>query len=124
MQKRRIFVGYDTKHDEKLKDFFLRQAQRQDAPFEVVGHSQKMEEDQRNWAFKTNRAVQGCEVMVIMLGPYTHVSAGVRKEVEMARDEEIPIVQFIGYKGGKYKGVPGAVKAVPWNWEAVKQTLA
>ncbi len=124
MPKRRIFVSYDTKHDTGLKDFFLRQSQRQDAPFDAVGHSMEVTEPMRNWEFKTTRGIQKCEIMVIMVGPYTHVAAGVRKEAEMARDEEIPIVQVIGYKNGKYKPVPMSGKLHAWNWETMKQLLA
>ncbi len=121
--KRRVFVSFDTKHDAPLKDFFLRQAQRPDAPFKVVGHSIEITEPRRNWEFKTGRAIQSSEILVIMVGPYTYVSAGVKHEVAMARDEEVPIVQVVGYKGGKYKPVPMSGRLYPWSWENMKQLL-
>ena len=41
----------------------------------------------------------------------------------MGRDEDVQIVQVIGYKGGKYTAVPDAGRLYSWNWENLKKLL-
>ena len=58
-----------------------------------------------------------------MVGPKTHSAPGVLKEVAMAREEQIPIVQVIGYRDGSYTAVPNAGKLYAWNWDNLKKLL-
>jgi len=121
MLKRRIFLSYDTQHDERLREFFAKLSQRPDAPFEITGFSTIPAGPARTWALKTSQAIHGCEILVVLVGPHTHKAAGVLQEVDIAQDEEIPILQIIGYKDQKFNPVPGAGRLFPWNWENVKQ---
>jgi hypothetical protein len=59
-----------------------------------------------------------------MVGPKTHRAPGVLKEVRMAREARIPIVQVIGYKDGDYTPVPDAGRLYRWNWDNLKKLLA
>jgi hypothetical protein len=58
-----------------------------------------------------------------MVGPNTHKTPGVLKEVSMAREEQIPIVQVIGYRDGDYTAVSNAGWRYSWNWENLKKLL-
>jgi hypothetical protein len=58
-----------------------------------------------------------------MVGPITYKAPGVLKEVKMAREEGIPIVQVIGYKDGNYTPVPDAGRLYAWNWDNLKKLL-
>ena len=123
MAKKRIFVSFDFDKDKRLKDFIIGQARHPDSPFDVIDHSLKEAAPQRDWEEKARRAIKRSEIVLIMVGPHTHKASGVLKEVEIGREEGIPIVQVIGYKDGNYKLVPDAGRLYKWNWENLKNLL-
>ena len=57
------------------------------------------------------------------LGLYTHSAHGVLKEVAMAREEVIPIVQIIGRRSGRNTPVAKAGRLYAWNWDNLKRLL-
>lgn len=123
MQKRKIFISYDTAKDGKLKDVFVKITERPDSPFTVGGMSQPFAEPAQTWMYNTSKAIHGCEIVIILAGPTTHQAQGVLKEVEMAFDEEIPMIQVIGYKNVKVTPIRRAGQLIPWNWETLKNMV-
>ena len=124
MIKKRVFVSFDFDRDKALKDFIIGQARLPDSPFEVIDHSLKEAAPERSWEEKARRAINRSEIVLVMVGPYTYRAPGVLKEVQMARDKGIKIVQVIGYKDGKYDDVPEAGQLYKWNWENLKKLLS
>ncbi|MBW1716030.1 MAG: hypothetical protein JRJ77_09425 [Deltaproteobacteria bacterium] len=62
-------------------------------------------------------------MVLVMVGPYTHRASGVLKEVRMAKEEGVPVVQVIGYRDGNYTPVPNAGRLYRWNWYNLKKLL-
>ncbi|TAM11910.1 MAG: hypothetical protein EPN72_07510 [Nevskiaceae bacterium] len=122
--KKPVFVSFDFDHDRVLKDFILGQAKLQDSPFQVVDHSLKEEAPERDWERKAKAGILRAEIVIVMVGLYTHKAHGVLKEVAMAREAGIKIVQIIGYKDGNYMPVPDAGRLYAWNWDNLKRLLA
>jgi hypothetical protein len=58
-----------------------------------------------------------------MLGPETYKAPGVLKEVRMAHEANIPIVQIIGYRDSSPKPIFGAGRVYRWNWDNLKKLL-
>lgn len=123
MSKTRVFISYDFDNDKKLKDFIIGQSHLPDSPFEVIDHSLKEAAPERSWEEKARGAIRRSSIVLVMVGPNTHRAPGVLKEVKMAREEEVPIAQVIGYKDGDYTAVPNAGKLYSWNWENLKKIL-
>lgn len=123
MPKTRVFVSYDFDNDKRLKDFIIGQSHLPDSPFEVIDCSLKEAVPERTWEEKADRAIRGSDIVIVMVGSSTYRALGVLKEVRMARDAEIPIVQIIGYKDGNYTAVPNAGRLYSWNWENLKKLL-
>ena len=98
--KKPVFVSFDFDNDKKLKDFIIGQSKLQDSPFEVSDWSMKEAAPQRNWEQSAEDRIKRVKLVIVMVGPETHRTPGVLKEVEMARRNNIPIVQVIGYKDG------------------------
>ena len=121
--KKRVFVSFDFDNDKKLKDFIIGQSKLPDSPFEVTDLSMKEAAPQRNWQQVAEDRIKNVELVIVMVGPETHRAPGVLKEVEMARRNDIPIVQVIGYKDGNYTAVPNAGHLYRWNWENLKRLL-
>ena len=123
MAKKRVFVSFDFENDRTLKDFIIGQSKLPDSPFEVIDHSLKEAAPEHNWETKANNAIRRSDIVIVMVGPYTHKAQGVIKEVRMARAVPKKIVQVIGYKDGNYTAVPDAGRLYAWNWENLKKLL-
>jgi len=123
MAKKRVFVSFDFDNDKVLKDFIIGQSRLADSPFEVIDTSLKEAAPMKTWEDKARAQIKRSDIMVIMVGPKTHSAPGVLKEVAMAREESIPIVQVIGYKDGNYAAIPNAGRLYAWNWDNLKKLL-
>ena len=123
MSKKHVFVSFDFDNDKVLKDFIIGQARLPDSPFEVVDTSLKEAAPMKTWEEKALAAIRRSDIVLVMVGSGTHKAPGVLKEVAMARDEGIPIVQVIGYRDGDYTPVPDAGRLYAWNWENLKKLL-
>lgn len=124
MAKPRVFVSFDFDNDRALKDFILGQARLADSPFEVIDHSLKEAAPERDWESKARAAIGRSDIVLVMVGPQTHRAQGVLKEVAMAREAGVKIVQIIGYKEGNYTPVPNAGRLYTWNWDNLKKLLS
>lgn len=123
MAKKRVFISFDFDNDKVLKDFIIGQSRLTDSPFEVIDTSLKEAAPMKTWEDKARIAIKRSNIVVVMVGPKTHSAPGVLKEVAMAREEEIPIVQVIGYKDGNYTAVPNAGRLYTWSWENLKKLI-
>jgi len=121
--KKRVFISFDFDNDKVLKDFIIGQSRLTDSPFEVIDTSLKEAAPMKTWEDKARIAIKRSNIVVVMVGPKTHSAPGVLKEVAMAREEEIPIVQVIGYKDGNYTAVPNAGRLYTWSWENLKKLI-
>lgn len=124
MEKKPVFVSFDFDHDLVLKNFIIGQARLPDSPFEVRDHSLKEAAPEKDWETKARAAIKRAEIVIVMVGPHTHRASGVLKEVAMAREEGVKIVQVIGYKDGDYTPVPNAGRLYAWNWDNLKRLLS
>ena len=122
--KKRVFVSFDFDNDKKLKDFIVGQSKNSDSPFEVSDWSMKEAAPERNWEQFAEARIKRVDLVIVVVGPKTHNAPGVLKEVDMARRNNIPIVQVIGYKDGNYTAVPNAGRLYSWNWDNLKRIIA
>ncbi len=122
--KKRVFVSFDFDNDKKLKEFIIGQSKNSDSPFEVVDCSMKEAAPEAKWKIVAERKIKSVDIVLVMVGRETHKAPGVLKEVKMARDNGIHIVQVIGYKDGDYTPVPDAGRLYHWNWDNLKKLLA
>ena len=123
MAKKRVFVSFDFDNDKVLKDFIIGQSRLTDSPFEVIDTSLKEAAPMKTWEDKARAAIKRSDIVVVMVGPKTHKAPGVLKEVGMAREEGVSIVQVIGYRDGNYTSVPNAGRLYAWNWDNMKKLL-
>ena len=123
LQKKRVFVSFDYDNDKKLKDFIIGQSRLQDSPFEVADWSMKEAAPQKYWEDEARNRIKRSDIVIVMVGNLTYKAPGVLKEVRMAREEEIPIIQMIGYRDSHPTRVPNAGRLYFWNWDNLKNLL-
>jgi len=123
MAKKRVFVSFDFDNDKVLKDFIIGQAKLPDSPFDVIDHSLKEAAPTATWEENARNAIKRSDIVLVMVGPSTYKAPGVLKEVRMAREEGVKMVQIIGYKDGNYAPVPNAGPLYQWKWDNLKKLL-
>ena len=121
MPKKRVFVSFYFDNDKILKEFIIGQARLPDSPFEVIDTSLKEAAPMKTWEDKARAAIRRSDTVLVMVGSKTYRAPGVLKEVQMAREEDIPVVQMIGYREGTYTPVPNAGRLYAWNWDNLKK---
>lgn len=124
MASKRVFVSFDFDHDKVVKEFVIGQSKLPDSPFTVVDTSLKEAAPEATWQDKARIAIKRSDVVMVMVGRYTHRAPGVLKEIKMAREEGKPIFQVIGYKDADYTAVPDAGRLYRWSWPTLKKLLA
>jgi hypothetical protein len=124
MGKKRVFVSFDFDNDRVLKDFILGQAKKEDSPFDVIDHSLKEAAPERDWENKAMEAIVRSDLVLVMVGAKTYRAQGVLKEVAMAREAGVTVVQIIGYRDGDYTPVSDAGRLYSWNWPNLKNLLS
>lgn len=122
--KRRIFVSFDTCSDQHHRDFFLSQGRKSDATWHVSFTSEPFEEPTVPWVAATLDRISRCEALVVILSPITFSSAGVLKEIQLAQVLGKPIYQIVPYGVAEPHVIPDTGRIVPWDWDAVRRTLA
>lgn len=121
MAKKHVFVSFDFDNDKILKEFIIGQARLPDSPFDVIDTSLKEAAPMKTWEDKARASIRRSNLVLVMVGSKTYRAPGVLKEVQMAREEGIRIVQMIGYRDGTYTSVPNAGRLYAWNWDNLKK---
>jgi len=124
MAKKRVFVSFDFDNDRVLKDFVIGQSKLPDSPFEVIDTSLKEAAPMATWEEKARAAIRRSDIVLVMVGSNTYRAPGVLKEVRMAREAGVKIVQIIGHSSGQYSPVEGAARLYAWSWENLKNLLS
>ena len=124
MPKKRVFVSFDFDNDHDLKVLIVGQSRLEDSPFEIVDTSLKEAAPLREWEDRAQLAIKKSDIVLVMIGRYTYRAPGVLKEVAMARNAGIPIVQMIGHSGENYTPVPNAGPIYTWSWPNLKNLLS
>lgn len=122
--KKRVFVSFDFDNDRALKHFILGQTKHPNSNFEIIDHSLHEAAPEKKWQDKARRAISKADIMLVMVGEKTHKAQGVLKEVVMARDLGVKVVQIIGYRNGNYSPVPHAGRLYRWSQENLKRLLS
>lgn len=118
----RIFTAFDYDHDEFLRTALVGQSKHEDSPFEICDWS-VWEPFPGNWKAKARERIRKCRQMIVICGEYTHLATGVRDELEIAQEEELPYFLLKGYADKtctKPTTAKAADKMYNWTWKNLK----
>ena len=116
MPKLNIFVSFEFD-----KDSFYEQA-KDETPHRVVNCSLNEAYPNKKWKRNAKDAIDGCDVVVVLIGPDTHNAPGVKVETDMARSLKKPIVQ-IRPQGRPYTGLTHLEEPIKWRWRSINAKL-
>lgn len=123
MPKKRVFISFDYDNDLNLKNLLAGQARNPDSPFEISDWSLKEAAPERNWEIQAYAKIIRSNIVVVVLGNNTYRANGVRKEVQMARNSNIPVIQ-IKRQGTNPIRVENAGLVYDWTWDNLKRILS
>ena len=123
MVKKRVFCSFDYDNDKNLKDLLIGQSKNPDSAFEVSDWS--MKEAAPSWEEEAEGRIKRSDQVIIVLGDKTHSASGVKKEVEMTRDNNVSIFQLQPQQPQDKSPTPVANggKVYNWTWDNLNKLL-
>ena len=122
MSKKKVFISFDYNNDLNLKNLLAGQAKLEDSPFEISDWSMKEAAPEKDWEEKALSRIKRSDIVVVITGQQTYKASGVKKEIKMARDENVPIIQ-IKPQGTNPIRVENAGVLYDWTWDNLKELL-
>lgn len=120
MAKTKVFVSFDYDHDIALKETLIGQSKLSDSPFSINDVSLK--ETTPEWQQKARKAIESCDVFILLLGNTTYQANGVLREVRMAK--QLGKKRFQLRKHGHWPiPLKGAGEVIAWRWKNIKKQL-
>lgn len=119
---KRVFISFDYDNDLNLKNLLAGQAKLADSPFEISDWSLKEAAPENDWEKKAEGKIKKSDIVVVILGAKTSKASGVKKEVAMARENEISLLQ-IKVSGTNPTRVVDAGVLYDWTWDNLKKVL-
>ena len=116
-----VFVSFEFDRDNKLKSDFYGQSKK-DSRHTLNNKSLNEPYQEKIWKGKARKAIKGCHVVVVLVGPDTHNAPGVIVETNMARSLKKPIIQ-VRRQGSTYQGLTHIGKPIAWKWKVIDKKL-
>jgi hypothetical protein len=123
MSKKKVFISFDFDNNLDLKNLLVGQAKLPDSPFEISDWSLKEAGPEKDWEEKAREKIKRSDIVIVIAGTYTYRASGVKKEIKMAREESVKIVQ-IKPQGTNPERVQDAGVLYEWTWDNLKALLS
>lgn len=118
----RAFISFDFDHNETEKTLFVGQSKNSKTPFSIQDWSAKSSMPPSKWEAIVEEKIKKTNMVIILVGKNMASATGVKKEIKMAKDNNVPI--FGVYVGGanEYSNLPEGLarsRVVKWEWEKI-----
>ncbi len=87
----RIFISYDFNEDDDFKDSFLHELRRICNKDRIVDLSFVEAVPEEIWEFEVEKRLEQSDIVVVLVGRYTHMASGVIKEIRICRKLGLPV---------------------------------
>jgi hypothetical protein len=122
-KRKKVFISFDFDEDRSLRDLLMGQSKNPVCPFEVIDHSLHEAAPEKEWTEKAEAHIRRADLVIVIVGQYTHRAPGVLKEIKLSRSLGKKMIQLIGHKDGHCKRVPGAGRLYRWTWDNLEKLL-
>ena len=118
----RAFVSFDFDHNETEKKLFVGQSKNSKTPFSIQDWSAKSSMPQNKWEAIVEEKIKKTNMVIVLVGKYMASAVGVKKEIKMAKDNNVPV--FGVYVGGAdaNSNLPDGLarsRVVKWEWDKI-----
>jgi len=123
----RAFVSFDFDHDEKSKNLFVGQAHSESpTPFTIADRSSKSSLPQRQWEAIIKDKINRCNMVIVLVGRYMATAGGVPKEIQFAKDGNVPFFGIYVDGAGASSTLPAGLarnRVITWTWLGVAKAI-
>ena len=116
-----VFVSFEYDKDDELKNNFYSQSEIH-SRHRLNNHSLNEPYKANIWKGKAKKAIEGCDVVVVLIGEDTHNAEGVKVETDMARSLGKCTIQ-IRPQGRPYRGLTHLKDPIAWRWKTIDAEL-
>ncbi len=126
MSDPRAFISFDFDHNETEKILFVGQAKNSKTPFSIQDWSAKSSLPQSQWEAIIKEKINKCNMLIVLVGKTMASASGVAKEIEMAKDQNVPL--FGVYVGGADANsvLPEGLqrnRTIKWDWNDIAAAI-
>jgi hypothetical protein len=111
----------------RRKNFFVGQAGKESpTPFTVADWSSKSSLPQSQWEAVIKDKISRCHLMIVLVGRYMATATGVAKEIQFARDGNVPFFGVYVDGAGAHSTLPAGLardRVIPWTWTGVANAI-
>ena len=130
MANPRAFVSFDFDNNEPSKIRFIGQSINSRTPFSIEDWSAKSSMPQNKWEELVKDKISKTNMLIVLVGQHMATATGVRKEIQMAKELDIPIFGVYVSGANTTSNLPTGLsrnRTIAWKWEhianAIKQVM-
>lgn len=123
----RAFISFDFDHDETSKYLFVGQAKKDSpTPFTVSDWSSKSVLPQTQWEALIKDKINRCNLMIVLVGRSMATATGVRKEIQFAKDGNVPYFGVYVDGANSSSTLPTGLarnRVISWTWPGIAKAI-
>jgi len=126
MSDPRVFISFDFDHNKTDKDLFVGQARNSKTPFSIEDWSSKSSLPEKEWEKKINEKINKCNILIVLVGKKMDSADGVKKEIKMAKDNDVPIFGVYVDEADSKSNLPDGLpryKTIKWEWDKIADKI-
>lgn len=122
----RAFLSFDFDHDETQKTLFAGQAKNSKTPFSIQDWSAKSAMAQSEWEELVKEKINKCNMLIVLSGKTMASATGVAKEIQMAKDQNVPVFGVYVDGADKTNNLPKGLarnRTISWDWADIASAI-
>ena len=122
----RAFVSFDYEHNGDQKELFIGQSKNSKSPFTIQDWSAKSSMPQKEWEDIVDEKIKKCNMVIVLVGKSMSSATGVKKEISMASNNDVPIFGVYVDGAGAYSIIPNGLarsRVINWKWDQIADKI-
>lgn len=122
----RAFISFDFDHNETEKNLFVGQSKNSRTPFSIQDWSAKLSMPQDEWEEIVEGKIKKCNMLIVLVGKYMASSVGVKKEIKMAVNNNVPIFGVYVDGANSSSNLPDGLvrsRVIAWDWDKIADKI-
>lgn len=122
MANPRVFISFDFDHNEIEKKLFIGQSSNSKTPFFIEDWSAKESMPQSKWEEIVEAKMKKTNMVIVLVGRYMASAIGVKKEIQMAVKNNVPIFGVYVDGADSNSKLPDGLtrsRVVKWEWDKI-----
>lgn len=122
----RSFISFDFDNDKTHKELFAGQAKNSKTPFSIEDWSSKSELPQSEWEKLIKEKMGKCHLMIVLVGKNMGSANGVKKEIKMATEQNVPFFGVYVNGADSSSTLPDGLarnRTIAWSWDNIASAI-